>query len=103
MLAAAVIGIVGLAGLVPAERRRRAPMLRLSLFASRQFDAINIMTGPAHGALYAVALPVILQCELRLGYSATQAGAALIPELRRVPGRLTGQWHAGPYASARAG
>ena len=80
VLAAAVIGVVGLAGLVPAERRRRAPMLRLSLFASRQFDAINIMTVLLYGALYAVGYLVILQCELRLGYSATQAGAALIPE-----------------------
>ena len=80
VLAAAVIGVVGLAGLVPAERRRRAPMLRLSLFNSRQFDAINIMTVLLYGALYAVGYVVILQCQLRLGYSATQAGAALIPE-----------------------
>ena len=95
VLAAAVIGIVGLAGLVPAERRRRAPMLRLSLFASRQFDAINVMTVLLYGALYAVGYMVILQCELRLGYSATQAGAALIPE-SAVFLAVTGQWHAGP-------
>jgi MFS family permease len=55
-------------------------MLRLSLFASRQFDAINIMTVLLYGALYAVGYVVIVQCQLRLGYSATQAGAALIPE-----------------------
>lgn len=79
VLAAAVAGAVGLAALVPAERRRRAPMLRLSLFASRQFDAINVMTVLLYGALYAAAYLVILQCELRLGYSAAQAGAALIP------------------------
>jgi EmrB/QacA subfamily drug resistance transporter len=80
VLAAAVIGVAGLAGLVPAERRRRAPMLRLSLFASRQFDAINVMTVLLYGALYAVGYVVVLQCQLRLGYSATRAGAALIPE-----------------------
>lgn len=80
VLVAAVAGVVCLAALVPAERRRRAPMLRLSLFVSRQFDAINVMTVLLYGALYAAGYLVILQCELRLGYSAAQAGAALIPE-----------------------
>jgi EmrB/QacA subfamily drug resistance transporter len=80
VLVAAVAGVVCLAALVPTERRRRAPMLRLPLFASRQFDAINVMTVLLYGALYAAGYLVILQCELRLGYSAAQAGAALIPE-----------------------
>jgi EmrB/QacA subfamily drug resistance transporter len=80
VLVTAVVGVVCLAALVPAERRRRAPMLRLSLFASRQFDAINVMTLVFYGALSAASYLVILQCELRLGYSAAQAGAALIPE-----------------------
>ena len=55
-------------------------MLRLSLFVSRQFDAINVMTLLYYGALGAASYLVILQCELRLGYSPAQAGAALIPE-----------------------
>jgi MFS family permease len=80
VLAAGAVGVVCLAVLVPAERRRRAPMLRLSLFTSRQFDAINVATVLLYGALYAAGYLVILQCELRLGYSATAAGAALIPE-----------------------
>ena len=80
VLITAITGVVCLAALVPAERHRRAPMLRLSLFGSRQFDAINVMTVLLYGALYAAGYLVILQCELRLGYSAAQAGAALIPE-----------------------
>jgi EmrB/QacA subfamily drug resistance transporter len=80
VLIAGAIGVIALAALVPAERRRRAPMLRLSLFASRQFDAINVMTVLFYGALGAASYLLILQCELRLGYSAAQAGAALIPE-----------------------
>lgn len=80
VLAAAVVGVLGLTALVPAERRQRAPMLRLALFASRQFDAINVMTLVFYGALAAASYLVILQCELRLGYSAARAGAALIPE-----------------------
>jgi EmrB/QacA subfamily drug resistance transporter len=80
ILASALVGIAALAALVPVERRRAAPMLRLGLFASRQFDAINWTTLLFYGALSAAGYLVILQCELRLGYSATQAGAALIPE-----------------------
>jgi EmrB/QacA subfamily drug resistance transporter len=80
VVAAAAVGVIGLALLVPAERRRPAPMLRLPLFASRQFSAINVMTLILYGALGAASYLVILQCELRLGYSAAQAGAALIPE-----------------------
>jgi Na+/melibiose symporter-like transporter len=80
VLIAAVIGVVCLVLLVPAERRPAAPMLRLALFASRQFDAINVMTLVLYGALGAASYLVILQCELRLGYSPAQAGAALIPE-----------------------
>jgi EmrB/QacA subfamily drug resistance transporter len=80
VLIAGVAGVVCLAALVPAERRRRAPMLRLSLFVSRQFDAINVLTVLFYGALGAASYLVILECQLQLGYSAAQAGAALIPE-----------------------
>ena len=80
VLVTGIVGVAALAALIPAERRRRAPMLRLSLFVSRQFDAINVMTLLYYGALGAASYLVILQCELRLGYSPAQAGAALIPE-----------------------
>jgi hypothetical protein len=55
-------------------------MLRTALFRSRQFDAINAATLLFYGALAATSYLVVLQCELQLGYSATEAGAALIPE-----------------------
>ena len=80
VLAAGILGLASLAALVPAERRLRRPMLRTTLFRSRPFDAINAATLLFYGALGAVSYLVVLQCELRLGYSATQAGAALIPE-----------------------
>ncbi len=80
VVAAAVLGAVCAGALVPVERRQRAPMLRVDLFRSRQFDAINIATVLLYGALAAASYLVVLQCELRLGYSATAAGAALIPE-----------------------
>jgi EmrB/QacA subfamily drug resistance transporter len=80
IVAAAVIGVVSLAALLPVERSLRAPMIRLSLFGSRQFDAINITTVLFYGALSAAGYVLILECQLRLGYTAAQAGAALIPE-----------------------
>jgi Na+/melibiose symporter-like transporter len=80
VLVTAIIGVASLVALVPAERRQRAPTLKLALFVSRQFDAINVMTLLYYGALSAASYLVILQCELRLGYSPARAGAALIPE-----------------------
>ena len=75
-----MVGVVCLAALVPVERRRQQPIIRLALFRSRQFSAINAATVLFYGALAAASYLVVLQCELGLGYSATAAGAALIPE-----------------------
>jgi EmrB/QacA subfamily drug resistance transporter len=80
VLVTGILGVLSLVALIPTERHVRNPMLRLSLFRSRQFDAINVMTLLYYGALSAASYLVILECELRLGYSAAQAGAALIPE-----------------------
>jgi EmrB/QacA subfamily drug resistance transporter len=77
---ALAVGVASLTALVPAERGSRAPMVQLSLFRSREFNAINATTVLFYGALSAAGYLFILQCELRLGYSAAQAGAALIPE-----------------------
>ncbi len=74
------LGLLALMALVPVERRLAAPMLRLSLFRSRQFDAINVATVLFYGALGAAGYLLVLQCELRLGYSASEAGAVLVPE-----------------------
>ena len=79
VLIALIVGALALIVLVPAERRRRAPMLRLSLFSSRQFDAINLVTVLFYGALTAAGYLLVVEFQLRLGYTATQAGAALIP------------------------
>jgi MFS family permease len=80
VVVSALVGASALVALVVVEGRRSAPMLRLSLFVSRQFDAINIGTFVLYGALGATSYLVFLECELHLGYSASAAGAALIPE-----------------------
>ncbi len=74
-----VVGVGGLLALVPVERRVRAPMLKLSLFASRQFSAINVATVVFYGALAAAGYLLVLHCELTLGWSATKAGSVQIP------------------------
>ena len=78
-LASAIVGVACLAVLVPVERRQRNPMLRLSLFRSRQFDAINVTTVLVYGALAAAGYLLVLQVQLQLGYSAAAAGSLLIP------------------------
>ena len=80
VLVPGAVGVVCLAALVPVEQRQAAPMLRTALFRIRQFVAINAATVLFYGALSAASYLVVLQCQLQLGYSATEAGAALIPE-----------------------
>jgi EmrB/QacA subfamily drug resistance transporter len=80
VITAGAIGVVALIALIAVEPRIKNPMLRLSLFRSRQFSSINAATLLFYGALSAVSYVVFLEFELRLGYSAAQAGAALIPE-----------------------
>ena len=73
------VGAACLLALVSVERRVRAPMLKISLFASRQFTAINVATAVYYGALAAAGYLLVLECQLVLGYTATEAGAVLIP------------------------
>ncbi|GID29373.1 MFS transporter [Paractinoplanes brasiliensis] len=75
-----LLGLAALVALVVIERRVRRPMLRLSLFRSRPFDAINAATALFYGAIAAASYLVVLLCQLRLGYGAAGSGAALIPE-----------------------
>jgi len=80
VLLAGVGGVVALVALIAVERRVREPMLRLSLFGSRQFDAINLTTLLFYGALGAAGYVIVLQCQLHLGYSPSQSGAVFIPQ-----------------------
>jgi EmrB/QacA subfamily drug resistance transporter len=73
------LGVVCLALLVIVERRAQNPMLPLDLFRSRTFTLANILTLLLYGALGVVffLLPLyLIQVE---HYSATAAGAALVP------------------------
>lgn len=79
VLAALAIGIAGSAGFVAIERRVRAPMLPLSLLRIGNFSGANLLTlllyAALGGGLYFFPLNLI-QVQ---GWSATAAGAALLP------------------------
>jgi EmrB/QacA subfamily drug resistance transporter len=91
---AALAGVLGLALFVVVERRSHAPMLAPQLFRVRDFAGANLITlllyAALGGGLYYLPLNLI-QVQ---GWSATEAGAALLPfiaimfALSRWAGRL---------------
>ncbi|HEX5494574.1 MAG TPA: MFS transporter, partial [Mycobacteriales bacterium] len=77
-----VVGVVGLAALVAfvlVERRVDNPMVPLSLFSSRQFSAVNLVTVWVYGATGLLFFFVVLQLQLVAGYSPIAAGLSLLP------------------------
>jgi EmrB/QacA subfamily drug resistance transporter len=78
-LIAGVVGLVALAGFFVVESRSDAPMLPLDLFRSRSFCGANLMTLLLYGALGAVLFFLPMNLIEVHHYSATQAGAALLP------------------------
>lgn len=78
-----VVGVAGGIGLLGAfvaiEARRRDPMLPLSLFASRQFTGANLVTLAVYAGLGAAFFLVVVDLQLALGYSALEAGVAMLP------------------------
>jgi EmrB/QacA subfamily drug resistance transporter len=61
------------------EHRSPAPMLSLSLFRSRQFTSTNIITFIIYGAIGGALFLLPIQLQQVSGYSALQAGIALLP------------------------
>ncbi|MGR8009280.1 MFS transporter [Streptomyces hypolithicus] len=61
------------------EKRRADPMMPLSLFASRQFTSINVVTLCVYAAFSGFFFLAALQLQVVVGYSALQAGTALLP------------------------
>jgi EmrB/QacA subfamily drug resistance transporter len=78
----AVVGLVGvgvLALFVVVEARAPAPMLPLALFRNRQFSGANLTTLAVYAALSGAFFLLVLQLQVALGYSALEAGSALLP------------------------
>jgi EmrB/QacA subfamily drug resistance transporter len=82
---AAALGLAGggaaiLVGFIAVEHRRGdAAMMPLALFASRNFVGLTLLTLLVYGALGALLVLVPYELIEGAGYSATAAGAALLP------------------------
>jgi EmrB/QacA subfamily drug resistance transporter len=74
-----VVAVVSLTAFVVIERRRRSPMLDLSLFRSGTYAGANIAMLLVALSMFGVFFFVSLYMQNILGYSAVQAGAAFLP------------------------
>ena len=74
-----VIGLMALSGFLYVEKRSAAPMLSLELFRSRTFTGANLLTLFLYAALSGVLFFFPLNLIQVQGYSATAAGASLLP------------------------
>jgi len=78
-LAALAGGVLLLGAFAAWERRAAMPMLPVSLFSSAQFNAANIVTFAVYGALGGALFLLPIQLIQVSGYTALQAGIALLP------------------------
>jgi EmrB/QacA subfamily drug resistance transporter len=72
-------GLAALAAFLVVEARSTHPMLPLSIFASRQFSAVNIVTLAVYGGMSSMFFLLVIHLQQVLGYSALAAGAAILP------------------------
>jgi EmrB/QacA subfamily drug resistance transporter len=79
MPVAAVAGAIALIALFYRETRAASPMIPLSLFRSRDFSGANLLTFFLYSALSGMLFFFPLDLIQVQGYSATEAGAALLP------------------------
>jgi len=81
---AAVLGLACAAGFIVTERTRtragdREPMMRLDVFASRQFTAVNVITFVMYGGMGVVFFLFVVTLQVVAGFSPIAAGASLVP------------------------
>ncbi|MFD4143867.1 MFS transporter [Streptomyces sp. NPDC058572] len=76
---AGAAGVLVGAAFVAVERRRPEAMLPLSMFASRTFTAVNVVTLCVYAAFAGFFFLAALQLQVVSGYSALGAGVALLP------------------------
>jgi EmrB/QacA subfamily drug resistance transporter len=74
-----IIGLILIPIFIWYELKRKDPMVRLSLFKSRNFTGANVMTFAMYGALggFTFILPIYLQTKMH--YTAFVAGLSLLP------------------------
>ena len=75
----AVAGVAAGIAFVYVEKRSADPMMPPDIFASRQFTAVNLVTLCVYAAFGGFFFLTALQLQVVAGYSALQAGTALLP------------------------
>jgi EmrB/QacA subfamily drug resistance transporter len=78
-LAALITGVIVLVAFVFWERRAAEPVMPLDMFASAQFSTANVATFVVYAALGGAFFLLPIQLEVVSGYSALEAGIALLP------------------------
>ncbi|MDQ3914522.1 MAG: DHA2 family efflux MFS transporter permease subunit [Actinomycetota bacterium] len=79
VVTAIAAGLMALALFVRTELTHRDPMLPFGIFRSRQFSGANATTLLVYFALGGSFFFLVIELQRELGYSALEAGAALIP------------------------
>jgi EmrB/QacA subfamily drug resistance transporter len=79
VLAALLVGAVGLAAFLLVEARATQPLLPLSVFRSRQFTGATLVTLVVYAALSAVLFLLPIELQQVAGYSPLESGIALLP------------------------
>ncbi len=79
VLVSLAAGVGALVGFVRLESRLKAPMVPPQLFRSPTFSGTNILTLLLYGALSGALFFLPLNLQQVQGYTATEAGAALLP------------------------
>jgi EmrB/QacA subfamily drug resistance transporter len=79
VLAPLITGIAALIAFVLWERRSRAPMLPLGLFAVRNFTVANLATLAVYAGLYGATFFLVIFLQQVGGYSPFYAGLATVP------------------------
>jgi len=74
-----VAGVVLSIWFVMHESRSKDPMVKLSLFKSRNFVGANLMTFMMYGALGGFVFALVIYLQTRLHYSAIEAGMGSLP------------------------
>jgi EmrB/QacA subfamily drug resistance transporter len=72
-------GLLALIAFVLVERRVANPMLRLEIFASAQFRAVNVITLSVYAAIGGFIFLFVSFLQISLGYSPIAAGTASLP------------------------
>jgi EmrB/QacA subfamily drug resistance transporter len=79
VVAPAVAGVACGVAFVRVESRRRHPMLPLSVFSSRLFTSMNVVTLCLYAAIGGVFFVLPVQLQIAAGYSALRSGLATLP------------------------